>query len=279
MKWLIIWLPLLALVVACKPRASLLVVDKNGDGITSLEEAISQAMELKKEDPSVLINIDVKPGEYHLKSAIQISPELNGLKIQGAGADKVSILGSVPLKLKWNAYNDHILVANVAEGLEFDQFLIDGKAQIMARYPNYDENAHYWNGYAADAISKEKVAGWANPEGAYFHALHSGRWGGFHWRVTGVNKDGSLILEGGHQNNRGSRPHKDFRFIENVFEELDSPGEWYLNTDDNKLFYWPAEGVDLKSASFEAAVLKDLIQVVGTLERPVKDITISGIKF
>ena len=67
--------------------------------------------------------------------------------------------------------------------------------------------------------------------------------------------------------------------VENIFEELDSPGEWYLDKDEHKLYYWPSKTIDLSTSKFEVAVLKDLIQVVGTIENPVKDITISGITF
>lgn len=67
--------------------------------------------------------------------------------------------------------------------------------------------------------------------------------------------------------------------VENVFEELDSAGEWFLDKKRNKLFYWPESISAINDLNLEVSVLKDLIQVVGTLENPVKDVTISGIKF
>jgi parallel beta-helix repeat protein len=36
-------------------------------------------------------------------------------------------------------------------------------------------------------------------------------------------------------------------FVENVFEELDSPAEWYLNQQTGVLYYWPKEGFSEKS--------------------------------
>jgi len=245
----------------------------------NLEDAVKKANELKSKEPNSNITINVLPGEYNLQSPIVLSPLLNGLTIKGSKASEVSIKGSVPLKLEWEKYDDNIYVASVEEGLEFDQLVIDGEAQILARYPNYNEEAQYWQGYAEDAISEERLASWENPEGAYFHALHGGRWGGFHFEITGVNDDGTPILEGGHQNNRGSKPHKEYRMVENVFEELDSSGEWYLDKNNNKLYYWPTKDVDLVTSVVEIAVLKDLIQVVGSLNNPVQNITISGIKF
>ncbi len=49
---------------------------------------------------------------------------------------------------------------------------------------------------------RTRVKKWKNPEGGYFHAMHSHDWGDFHYRITGKNEKGELQLEGGWQNNR-----------------------------------------------------------------------------
>lgn len=253
--------------------------DKRKVTFATIKEALDASLKMKRKDANAEITINILKGNYHLTSPILLTPTLNGITIKGAGVDKVSVMGSIPLTLTWQKSDYNIYVATVPEGQDFDQLVVDGKAQILARYPNYDEEAYYWQGYAEDVISVERIASWEKPEGTYFHALHGGRWGGFHFQITGVNDDGTPVLDGGHQNNRGSKPHKEYRMVENVFEELDSPGEWYLDTGNNKLYYWPPKGVDLNKSTFEVSALKDLIQIVGTLESPVKDVTISGIKF
>ncbi|MBP0903864.1 PDZ domain-containing protein [Mariniflexile gromovii] len=245
----------------------------------SIKDAIAKATQLRANNTQSGIVIHVLPGEYHLSEAVKIPASLSGLTIKGTDASEVRIKGSVVLNPKWKKFNEWMYVTSVPKNLNFDQLVINGTPQILARYPNYNEDGHYWQGFAADAISKERIATWKNPKGAYFHALHSGRWGGFHFEITGVNVDGTVILEGGHQNNRGSKPHEEYRMVENVFEELDSPGEWFLDKENSKLYYWPTENVQLNTAKVEVAVLKDLIQVVGTLENPVKNITISNITF
>ncbi|PNW28409.1 PDZ domain-containing protein [Formosa algae] len=258
--------------------------DSNADGseskpYASLNEAIAKATELRtKADASELI-IHMLPGDYYLTEAIQIPATLSNLTIKGAGANEVRIKGSEIIQPKWEYYNDHILVSTVPEHLDFDQLVINNEPQILARYPNFNADAHYWNGSAADAISKARLATWKNPKGAFFHALHGGKWGGFHFVISGIDENGEAILEGGHQNNRGSKPHEEFRMVENVFEELDSPGEWFLDKSAHKLYYWPKENLDVNQAKIEVAVLKDLIQVVGTLEKPVRNLTISGLSF
>ncbi|MDV7139147.1 PDZ domain-containing protein [Maribacter sp. TH_r10] len=280
----------MVLMLSCSPkeeRVTLFVsqsvqtggVRTKEEPLATISEAIQKASRLKQKDFNAEVVIQLLPGEYYLSEPILLSPQLSGLAIIGSKASDVIIKGSKPLSLQWEKYNQDIYVAHVPENSDFDQLMVDGVPQVLARYPNYDENAHYWQGYAADALSKERIASWKQPEGTYFHALHKGRWGGFHFEVTGVEDDGTPILKGGHQNNRPSEPHEEFRMVENVFEELDSPGEWYLDKKGNKLYYWPTQEGTPNTSKVEVAALKNLVQVVGTLENPVKNISISGIRF
>lgn len=245
----------------------------------SLKEAIDKAYQIKQENSNADIVIHVKPGNYHLSKPLVISPLLNGITIRGEGSDVVRVKGSAYLNVKWEKYNDNIYVAEVEGDMSFDQFVVNGELQILARYPNYKEEGGYWQGHAADAISKERIATWKHPEGAIFHAMHKGKWGGFHYQITGIDDDGEAILEGGLQNNRPSEPHKEYRMVENVFEELNSPGEWYLDKENKRIYYWPASGVNISTAVCEGVVLKNLIQLKGNEQYPVKDITIEGISF
>lgn len=262
----------------CAQKNIELIVGENAD-YNSIEAAITKAKELKAENESAKIVITVLPGTYYLQSTVKITPDLNGLQLIGENANKVSIKGSKALKLNWQKVDDTTFKASVPRGSNFDQLIINGAPQILARYPNYDENGGYWQGYAADAISKERVASWKHPEGAFFHVLHGGRWGGFHYQITGVDDDGEAILKGGQQNNRPSRAHKEYRMVENVLEELDSPGEWFLDKAANELYYYPPENINVQNAVVEVSVLKSLFEIVGSLENPVQNISFSGIKF
>ncbi|WP_282123122.1 PDZ domain-containing protein [Algibacter mikhailovii] len=290
MNKIYVFLVLILLVFSCNVEEKTLQLYVSTEGsesnfgtkeqpFSSISDAINRASELNVGDLNQGVTINLLPGEYHLKEAIEITSNLNGLTIKGTNPSEVQIKGSQLLSPNWEKYNENIYVTLVNEKIDFDQLVVNGKAQILARYPNYNEEGHYWQGYAADAISNERLASWKAPKGAYFHALHKGRWGGYHFEVAGVNDDGSPMLIGGHQNNRGSRYHEEYQMVENVFEELDSPGEWFLDKLSSKLYYWPNKGIALDEAKVEVSVLKDLIQVVGTLEEPVKDVTISGISF
>ncbi|WP_338399229.1 PDZ domain-containing protein [Persicobacter psychrovividus] len=246
---------------------------------SSVNEAVEKAYSLRKQDPELDLKIFVGQGQYNLDRPILLNSQLNGLSIQAVKGEQVSISGAKPLPLKWKKEKQGRYVASVKGLPKFDQLIINGKLQTLARYPNYSEDAKYWNGTAEDAISPERIATWKHPEGAIFHAMHGGKWGGFHYRITGVDDNGEAILEGGKQNNRPSRPHKEIRFVENVFEELDAAGEWFVDQQKEKIYYMPAADLDLKNAACEGVVLKNLISIRGTEAKKAKDITVKGIKF
>jgi len=50
-------------------------------------------------------------------------------------------------------------------------------------------------------------------------------------------------------------------FVQNLLAELDAPGEWYLDRDEAKLYFWPP--TDLTSGEVSAAVAESLVVAEG----------------
>ncbi len=50
-------------------------------------------------------------------------------------------------------------------------------------------------------------------------------------------------------------------FLENVFEALDAPGEWYHDTVENKMYYIPQEGDDIRTTVLSAPVVNLLFDI------------------
>lgn len=245
----------------------------------TIKSALGEALNIKKKNKHSKISIYLKNGEYRLNEPIEINSDLNNLSLIGADSDSVIVKGSQQLNLDWNIKTDSIWVAHVKGNFNFDQLFVDGKQQILARYPNYNEEGGHWQGHAPDAISPERILSWKHPVGAIVHAMHSGEWGGFHYQISKINDKGELQFNGGHQNNRPSEMHPTYRMVENVLEELDSPGEWFFDKETNQLYYWPSESVKVNSAIFEGATLKNLITIKGQEHQPVKNVVIQGITF
>ncbi|HBP38152.1 MAG TPA: hypothetical protein DD640_05320 [Clostridiales bacterium] len=68
-------------------------------------------------------------------------------------------------------------------------------------------------------------------------------------------------------------------YYDNVFEELDTPGQWYLNRSENKLYYLPLEGETLDNTQIVAARLVHVLEVAGTRDNPVAHIHFTGLTF
>ncbi|MGJ8654373.1 MAG: PDZ domain-containing protein [Opitutaceae bacterium] len=222
-------------------------------------------------------------GNYYLPETVVFTAEDSGSEkypvVYRAYNEGGAVLsGGAELELQWTPYRDGIYKAQTPNGLVIDQVFIDGRNQRMARYPNYDpaKKAEPYQGYAADAFSKQRAAGWADPTGGYIHAMHVKQWGGYHYLITGKDAKGEVSYEGGWQNNRKMGMHKDYRMVENIFEELDAEGEWYHNAKANTLYYKPVAGTDLKSAKVEVVRLRHLIEFEGTEQKPVQHITLAG---
>ncbi len=221
-------------------------------------------------------------GIYPLTKTVVFGPEDSGtaerpVVYAAAPGEKAVISGGEQLHLQWKPYRDHIMQAKVADDFDTDQLFVDGKSQPLARYPNFNPAAQYWDGYAADVISPARVARWADPVGGFIHAMHGAMWGSLHFRITGKDKNGKLLYEGGWQNNRPTDMHGELRFVENIFEELDAPGEWFLNRKSHTLYFYPPEGVDLAKSTIEGVRLRNLIELRGTQQRPVRFVTLKGL--
>jgi len=61
-------------------------------------------------------------------------------------------------------------------------------------------------------------------------------------------------------------------YFENVFSELDEPGEWYLNSDQGKLYYVPQEGETPDSVSLSASFVTKLVSIEGVSGLSFKNI-------
>ena len=66
-------------------------------------------------------------------------------------------------------------------------------------------------------------------------------------------------------------------FVQNVFEELDAPGEWYHDAESGTLYLWPPDN-SLPEATVVAAVLDSIVQIMGDAraKRPVTHVRLAG---
>jgi hypothetical protein len=247
--------------------------------------ALEQVRAFRKSKSDQTISIFLRQGTYYVEKPLMISPDEASVKqppllINGYNNEKVILSGGERLILKWEPFKDGILMARLAKGKSFDQLFVNGRAQILARYPDYDASILPWHGYAADAISPERLKKYKHPEGAFIHRMHSGLWGSYHFMIEKVDETGKATLTGGYQTNRNNYGfHPKFNFIENVFEELNAPGEWFYDRAEGILYYKPVQGIDMAKAVIEVPVFENILTLKGTIENPVSNVVVSGITF
>ena len=141
-------------------------------------------------------DVFLRGGTYYLPATLVFTAQDSGTKdapvvFQNYQGEKPVISGGVRLeKLDWQPYTNGIFQAQVPADLQTEEIFVNGERQILARYPNFDPKAQYFDGFAADAISTERAARWADPAGGYFHAMHPALWGDFTWRITGKDTNG-----------------------------------------------------------------------------------------
>ncbi len=228
------------------------------------------------------VSVVLHAGVYYLPEAIVFTADDSGtaanpITYAAAPGEDVVLSGGLRMDLRWKPFRDGIFEAEVPEDLAIDQLFVDGRRQPMARYPNIDPTMRHFNGSAADAFSPARAARWADPRGGLIHAMHVHEWGDYHYLITGKDAENRVLYEGGWQNNRRMGMHPSYRMVENIFEELDAPGEWFHDTRSRTLYFEPPPGIDLSRARVEVVRLRHLVEFRGSSQKPVRFLTVKGI--
>ena len=231
------------------------------------------------------VAVFIRDGTYYLPETLVFTAADSGTKTapvvwQAYQEEQPVISGGTQLRnLRWEPYKDGIMRAKLPAGFTTDQLFVNGEGQPLARYPNFDPKARIFHGTAADAFSPERAARWKNPAGGIIHVLHAAAWGSLHYLITGKGADNKVTYEGGWQSHWQMGMHKEHQFVENIFEELDAPGEWFLDAKDSTLYFYPPAGLDLAKATIEGVRLTHLIEFRGMEQAPVRCVTLIGMTF
>lgn len=68
-------------------------------------------------------------------------------------------------------------------------------------------------------------------------------------------------------------------FLANAIEFLDEPGEWFQELPSGRIFYWPKQDEDITQARVIVPALETLVEIQGSLDRPVAHVQFNGITF
>ncbi len=282
-----------------------------GDGTLSkpfatIERARDAIRQLKQNQGGLKNSVTVylRRGVYFLKSPLLLGPEDSGTKdfpitYMAFPGEKVIISGGrliegfIPAK----ANGRDVLAAYIPDVKEgkwnFTQLFANNRRLMRTRLP---KKGYYrvrdlagvpfdveW-GVLQDKFTYEgnDIKRWKNLSDVDVVALHF--WVESRMPIKSVDESTQtvelakksvfrLTEDFGH---RGAR-----YFVENVFEALDTPGQWYLDRSEGKLYYYPHIGEDVKREQFFAPVLDQLVRVVGDANssKSVEYINFTNIRF
>ena len=294
MKKLIISMLLCCAIEASLPAREYYVSPKGSDDhIGSKQQpfaTLSRARDAIREagiagrEPATVILTD---GIHLLNESFVLEPQDSGSEkapvvYRAQNEGKAVVSGATRITgLTWEQHKGDILKARVADDIlrscKFDAVAVGDKKLHMARFPNVTGQGNFGGVTRLEEVNK-RARNYQHPTTGYLHALHRSRWGSVHYRVTGKDEKG-LKLEGGWQQNRHRQLNRDNVMIENIFEELDDAGEWFLDRQTGTLYVYPEQDMDLKRQPLYITSVKDLICLSGTAQEPVRFIHIEGIEF
>ena len=264
-------------------------------GEFTIEQALQQARLLVMQHYGDWGVLQLKPGVYRLSQPIVVRPEDKYITLKANG--DVTISGSVLIK-GWRRQGK-LWVADVPEfngrPLEFRQLWVNDRKAVRARDVSDFEQMQkirsmdkaketlYVPATAVKAIANEKHAEMVLHEMWCVANLRikSIRMMGDSAAVTFHNPESHvhfmhpwpspMVTPGG--------KHNSAFYLTNARSLLDEPGEWFLDTDAHRLYYYPRPGEDMRTAEVEAPALETLLRVEGTPDRPVSHVTFEGIRF
>ena len=122
------------------------------------------------------------------------------------------------------------------------------------------------------------IHNWRKPTTGFVHAFQGAHWSSWVFEIASVNSTNDTIMfgRGGFQEPRGWNFGSEF-YVANIFEELDSPNEWFLDKDTRTLYFMPNGTMP---NAFVASQITCLMSMSGSsIDNPVHNVIIKGLVF
>ena len=174
---------------------------------------------------------------------------------------------------------------------EFRQLWIDGKKAVRARTPNTGEMSRVltWDKHA-ELTTIPTLAGIGGDLSTLEFVIYQ-QWEIALLRVRELLPEGDATRVRFHQpESRVQFEHpwpapimtETYRapfFLQNALCLLDAPGEWFHDLAARRIYYRPRPGETMSAARAVVPVQETLLEIVGSLERPIRHVEFRGIHF
>lgn len=259
--------------------------------LEAAQKAVRQEIAKGLKEPMEVV---LHGGTYFLKATLEFRPEDSGtaacpITWRAADGEKVTLSGGVTIQGGWTKGADRIwsvALPKMGKEWNFRLLFVNEKWATRARFPNVNDSNPFL--YATQKGGLDSVIidpalikeSWGRASDAQMNIVPKSRFFNQWNTVTEVNKETGKISIADSERNRLIDEGSWF-WIEGVREELDMPGEWFLDSVKGQLFYIPEEGVDPNTLKFVAPFLNRLINVKGDVNAGtrVKNVHFKGIDF
>ena len=261
--------------------------DRSDGPLATLQGARDAIRRLKARGPlEKPIRVLIRGGTYRVTGPIVFTAEDAGttqapITYAAWPGERPVISGGRPVT-GWKKQGDGPLwtttVPEVKEGKwYFRQLFVNGRRATPARIPNEGclraagPGVPYKDRNAARRDKKTKVSiyyqnedlkPWSNLDDVIAVVYHS--WTTSRHRIKSLDTDKKLVEFTAPSGWPMGWWEKNQRYyVESVREELDAPGEWYLDRKTGVLTYYPRPGEDMATAQFIAPVAEELLRLEG----------------
>ena len=241
-------------------------------------------------------------GTYVMAAPLELRPEDSGaaafpITWRAAPGAEVILSGGKQISSAWTKgeggiwHTDLTGIGLGAGQWNFRQLFVNGNRAVRARYPNGTEANPFL--YSTGAIGNPKGAfdhlvitpslikpSWGTAADAQINVVPQSRFFNQWNTVTAVDpKSGRIDIADSERHrliDNGS-----WFWIEGVQEELDQPGEWFLDPRAGRLFYIPPAAADPNTQNIIAPFLNRIVNVKGDVDAGthVSHLNFDGLKF
>ena len=122
--------------------------------------------------------------------------------------------------------------------------------------------------------SGDRPRSWAPKDDIYVHGYWAWDWADSYERVASLDVESGMIRTAAPYGLYGFREGQRFYFV-NIFEELDEPGEYYVDREARKLYFWPPTPIE-PGSMLVSAIEEPVIRIQGASNVTLRGLTIEA---
>lgn len=277
------------------------VLGDDGNNGTSRKEALKtifKARQLVREqlnDTDADIKVYLMDGKYHFDNTLLFRNEDGGSGNQkviyknGEDANPVFSSGKTVNNWKLEDKDRNIYSAKVED--DFRQLYVNDELRTLARYPNMENNLNFGPQMLIKVDHDKQIIRIEKPDLPFepdyskmevsiavhytYFLINVDSWGP-------AGKDSITLCPS--YNRVFHKNQKYFNdgtycYLQNSYELLDAPGEWYLDRDKQVLYYIPKENEEMGDLKAVYPSTETLVRIEGKPNEPVRNIIFEGIEF